>query len=72
MVDAIFALRKSRGLTIVAVTHQPELIRRLGGCLLYLVNGRAETYECVDDLAPVITDPRLRAFLAGDRLPNTS
>ncbi len=40
VVDTISGLRQSRGLTIVAVTHQPELIHRLGGCLLYLVKGR--------------------------------
>jgi putative ABC transport system ATP-binding protein len=72
VVETISGLRQSRGLTIVAVTHQPELIRRLGGCLLYLVNGRAETYECIDDVAPTITDGRLRAFLAGERVSATS
>jgi putative ABC transport system ATP-binding protein len=71
VVDTISGLRQSRGLTIVAVTHQPELIRRLGGCLLYLVKGRAETYECIDDVAPTITDGRLRAFLAGERFRST-
>jgi UDP-glucose/iron transport system ATP-binding protein len=68
VVDTISGLRHSRGLTIVAVTHQPELIRRLGGCLLYLVKGRIEANECIDDVAPAITDGRLRAFLAGERL----
>ena len=71
LVDTISGLRQSRGLTIVAITHQPELIRRLGGCLLYLVKGRAETRECIDDLAPTITDGRLRAFLAGERFRPT-
>jgi putative ABC transport system ATP-binding protein len=72
VVETISRLRHTRGLTIVAVTHQPELIRRLGGCLLYLVNGRVETYECIDDLAQTITDGRLRAFLAGERARSTS
>jgi ABC-type methionine transport system ATPase subunit len=72
VIETISGLRQSRGLTIVAVTHQPGLIRRLGGCLLYLVKGRAETYECIDDLAPTITDARLRAFLAGERVRATS
>jgi UDP-glucose/iron transport system ATP-binding protein len=66
VVETISRLRQSRGLTIVAVTHQPELIRRLGGCLLYLVAGRVESYECIDGLAPTVTDGRLRAFLAGE------
>jgi putative ABC transport system ATP-binding protein len=67
-VDTISGLRHSRGLTIVAVTHQPELIHRLGGCLLYLVQGHPQAYECIDGIAPTITDGRLRAFLAGERL----
>jgi ABC-type methionine transport system ATPase subunit len=67
VVDTISALQQSRGLTIVAVTHQPELIRRLGGCLLYLVKGRTEAYECIDRVAPAINDGRLRGFLAGER-----
>jgi ABC-type methionine transport system ATPase subunit len=66
VVETISGLRQSRGLTIVAVTHQPELIRRLGGCLLYLVTGRVESYECIDGMAPAVTDGRLRAFLAGE------
>lgn len=71
LVDTISGLRQSRGLTIVAVTHQPELIRRLGGCLLYLVKGRVEAYECIDAVAPTITDGHLRAFLAGERFRAT-
>jgi len=71
VVDTISGLRQSRALTIVAATHQPELIRRLGGCLLYLVKGRPEAYECIDGVAPTITDGRLRAFLAGERFRAT-
>jgi|SRR5262249_9345710 len=68
IVDTISGLRQSRGLTIVAVSHQPELIHRLGGCLLYLVQGRPQAYECIDGIAATITDGRLRAFLAGEGL----
>jgi len=50
------------------VTHQPELVRRLGGGLLYLVKGEMQAYERVDDLASRHpTDGRLQAFLAGER-----
>jgi len=70
VMDTIFGLRQSRALTIVAATHQPELIRRLGGCLLYLVDGRMEAYECVDgEGTTAIRDPRVQAFLAGERTP---
>jgi peptide/nickel transport system ATP-binding protein len=40
VMETISQLRAARGLTIVAVTHQPDLVRRLGGVLLYLVKGR--------------------------------
>ena len=64
LVDTVSELRRSRGLTIVVATHQPELLHRLGGHVLYLVNGRAEAYERAEDL---IGNGRLRAFLAGER-----
>jgi len=64
LVDTISELRRARGLTIVVATHQPELLHRLGGHVLYLVNGRAEAYERAEDL---IGNGRLRAFLAGER-----
>ena len=54
VVETICRLRDSRGLSIVAVTHAPDLVRRLGGALLYLVKGRVQ---------PV--DERLQDFLAG-------
>jgi len=62
VVETVSRLREVRGLSIVAVTHQPELVRRLGGMLLYLVKGEMQAYERVGDL-----DVRLQAFLAGER-----
>ncbi len=62
VVETVSRLRETRGLSIVAVTHQPELVRRLGGMLLYLVKGEMQAYERVGDL-----DVRLQAFLAGER-----
>jgi len=62
VVETVSRLREARGLSIVAVTHQPELVRRLGGMLLYLVKGEMQAYERVGDL-----DVRLQAFLAGER-----
>jgi putative ABC transport system ATP-binding protein len=64
VVETISALRQSHGLTIVAVTHQPELIRQLGGCLLYLVQGEVQAYECIDGGTQTI-NAHLQAFLAG-------
>lgn len=67
VVDAVVRLRDAHGLTIVAVTHQPELVRRLGGALVYLVGGEVQAYEQVDDVAARHpTDGRLRAFLGGE------
>lgn len=51
--ETISGLRAARGLSIVAVTHQPDLVRRLGGALLYLVKGHVQA-----------ADERLQAFLA--------
>jgi ABC-type methionine transport system ATPase subunit len=66
VVETISRARGARRLSIVAVTHQPELVRRLGGSLLFLVRGRVEAYERLDGDAPAIGDARLQAFLAGE------
>jgi ABC-type multidrug transport system fused ATPase/permease subunit len=63
VVETVSRLRERRQLTIVAVTHQPELVRRLGGCLLYLVRGEVLAHEPADG---GVTDARLQAFLAGE------
>jgi UDP-glucose/iron transport system ATP-binding protein len=65
--DTISRLRQTRRLSIVAVTHQPELVRRLGGGLLYLVKGRVRAYERLDAAEGAAHDARLQAFLAGER-----
>jgi putative ABC transport system ATP-binding protein len=63
VVETICGLRDNRGLSIVAVTHAPELVRRLGGALLYLVAGRVQACERVHDGG--VIDERLQAFLSG-------
>jgi len=63
VVETICRLRDRRGLSIVAVTHAPELVRRLGGALLYLVKGHVQTYERLQ--AGSVMNERLQAFLAG-------
>ena len=45
VVETVSRLRDRRRLTIVAVTHQPDFVRRLGGCLLYLVRGEVVAGE---------------------------
>lgn len=69
VVETVSRLRELRRLTIVAVTHQPELVRRLGGCLLYLVGGEVLAYEGADG---AVTDARLQAFLTGERASPTT
>ena len=69
VVETVSRLRTVRGLSIVAVTHQPDLVRRLGGGLLYLVKGRVEAFESIDGPdAGAAADARLQAFLAGERI----
>ena len=73
VVETISRLRAARGLSIVAVTHQADLVRRLGGGLLYLVKGRVEAFESVDGPgAGAVRDARLRAFLAGEQIPGAA
>ena len=66
VIETVSRLRESRRLSIVAVTHQPDLVQRLGGTLLYLVKGRVEASASLDGSAPALGDPRLQAFLAGE------
>ena len=71
VVDTISRLRESRRLSIVAATHQPELVRRLGGSLLYLVRGRVQAREALNGASGIVRDGRLQAFLAGESPPAT-
>jgi ABC-type methionine transport system ATPase subunit len=66
VIETVSRLREARRLSIVAVTHQPDFVRRLGGTLLYLVKGRVEASASLDGSSPALGDPRLQAFLAGD------
>ncbi|MGH8745901.1 MAG: ABC transporter ATP-binding protein [Burkholderiales bacterium] len=66
VVETVSRLRETHGLTIVAATHQPELMRGLGGFLMYLVGGEVRAYERVEELA-ARANGRLHAFLAGER-----
>src|SRR5262249_61725946 len=67
VVETISRLRASRALSIVAVTHQPDLVRRLGGGLLYLRKGRVEAFHSLEG-SDTVLDARLQAFLAGENV----
>jgi putative ABC transport system ATP-binding protein len=70
VVETIARLREARGLSMIVVTHQPELVHRLGGGLLYLVQGQVQAYErFVGGASHAVTDARLHAFLVGKRPP---
>jgi len=66
VIETVSRLREARRLSIVAVTHQPDFVLRLGGSLLYLVKGRVEASASLDGPSPALGDPRLQAFLAGE------
>jgi putative ABC transport system ATP-binding protein len=67
VVEVLSRLCRARGMTVVAVSHQPEFVRALGGWVLYLVKGRVRAYAPVSvlDASDVQADSGLRAFLAG-------
>jgi putative ABC transport system ATP-binding protein len=64
VVDTVSNLQRTRGLTIVAVTHQVEFLRRLGGWILYLERGQVRGHERVDG-ERLVEDPAIQAFLSG-------
>jgi putative ABC transport system ATP-binding protein len=73
VVETVSRLRAARGLSIVAVTHQPDLVHRLGGGLLYLIKGRVEAFQSLDGPdAGAPLDTRLQAFLAGEKITGGS
>src|SRR5439155_20880063 len=73
VVETVSRIPTTAGLSIVAVTHQPELVRRLGGGLLYLVKGRVEAFESIDRPgAGAVADARLQALLPGERIPSAA
>ena len=73
VVETVSRLCAARGLSIIAVTHQPDLVHRLGGGLLYLIKGRIEAFQSLDGPdANAPMDARLRAFLAGEKIAGGS
>ena len=73
VVETISRLRAARTLSIVAVTHQPDLVSKLGGNLLYLMKGRVEAFHSLDGSdAGAALDARLQAFLAGEKIAGRS
>lgn len=65
--DLIRDLHQRQGLTVIVVTHRPELIQRIGGALLFLVEGRPA--GAAKDATAFLADPPagpIRTFLAGD------
>src|SRR4029077_17863476 len=72
-VETMSRLRAGRALSIVAVTPQPDLVRRLGGGLLYQIKGRVEAFQSLEGSdAGAALDARLQAFLAGEKMAGGS
>ena len=73
VVETVSRLCAARGLSIIAVTHQPDLVHRLGGGLLYLIKGGIKAFQSLDGPdANAPMDARLRAFLAGEKIAGGS
>jgi ABC-type methionine transport system ATPase subunit len=73
VVETVSRLCAARGLSIIAATHQPDLVHRLGGGLVYLIKGRVAAFQSLDGPdANTPMDERLRAFLAGEKIANGS
>ncbi|MGH8315847.1 MAG: ABC transporter ATP-binding protein, partial [Steroidobacterales bacterium] len=73
IIETVSRLRAARGLSIIAATHQPDLVHRLGGGLVYLIKGRVAAFQSLDGPdANTPMDERLRAFLAGEKIANGS
>jgi ABC-type multidrug transport system fused ATPase/permease subunit len=56
--DLVTQLNRARGLTVIVVTHQPELIARLGGRVLFLDKGRIVRAEEADRAARLLEELR--------------
>jgi putative ABC transport system ATP-binding protein len=48
--DLILSLLERRAMTAIATTHQPEFVRRLGGKVLLLEGGKAESSVSAEDV----------------------
>lgn len=52
--DLITQLNRVKGLTLVVVTHQPDLIQRLGGRVLFLERGQIVRQEDAEEAARLL------------------
>ncbi|MFQ5848302.1 MAG: ATP-binding cassette domain-containing protein [Candidatus Methylomirabilales bacterium] len=56
--DLITHLNRARGLTLIVVTHQAELIHRLGGRVLFLEGGQIIRETRAEQVARLLEGPR--------------
>jgi putative ABC transport system ATP-binding protein len=56
--DLIAQLNRTQGLTAIVVTHQPELIERLGGRVLFLDSGRIIREARADEAVTLMEEDR--------------
>ena len=66
LLDRLTSIRRTRGLTMVMVTHRFEEARRMGGDLAVMIDGRIEAFGTVESVIGQTTNQRVRRFLLGD------
>jgi ABC-type methionine transport system ATPase subunit len=66
LLDRLTAIRRTRELTMVMVTHRLEEARRMGGEMAVMMDGRIEAIGTVESVIAQTTNERVRRFLLGD------
>jgi ABC-type methionine transport system ATPase subunit len=66
LLDRLSAIRRSKQLTMVMVTHRLEEARRMGGQMAVLIDGRIEAFGTVESVIAQTANEAVRRFLRGD------
>jgi putative ABC transport system ATP-binding protein len=66
LLDRLTEIRRSRGLTMVMVTHRLEEARRMGGEMAVVIDGRIAASGAVESVIAQTTSAQVRQFLLGD------
>ena len=66
LLDRLSAIRRSKQLTMVMVTHRLEEARRMGGQMAVLIDGRIEAFGTVESVIAQTANEGVRRFLRGD------
>ena len=66
LLDRLSAIRRTRELTMVMVTHRFEEARRMGGEMAVMIDGRIEAIGTVESVIAQTANEPVRRFLLGD------